>query len=903
MSGDSLPGSTTQYAIKFGYGISGHDFSWNGNQDKTVNINTSEVAVLTGSQTVGGQKTFTTGQIIQSTGGNQITLKTGDGGFKIDITSPIITGNRIYTLPDVGSDASFVMTSGSQNIDGNKSFISQVSFINNGNQLVLKTGTAGNSITISASSISGNRTYTLPDVSGNASFVMNTGNQTIGGIKNFTTRPTVNGVQLLAQGDTSIFTKVEATNLVYNTGDQPVSGHKTFENLAIRGPFVNDVDADFNGSFYSREVYCTDDGSVKAAVEIPSLDIVYETGATRLTSRKGPTPTLTRTQTNTSGSYLGSDGYIKYATGNEPRFDHVVSKNLFYGSNSFDNFWRYPFTSGPPYVEDLIAPRSEVNPFKSAKDADKIIEVTGSGAATTYQIRRDSILYSGLNYTMSVFAKPINNNFISLQIGGVRALYNLSNNSISGIAGTVTSSGIDSSYGNGWSRLWLSTTYSSPTSSQINAIYPSDAAGATSRIITTGSDAFYLWGPQLEENSTPSQYEVSIGANTNPYKSYRTPKGLLIENNSSNLVLNSNRFTGPDAGGTITGSISLTGGSWPDGSGTSISGSVYVETNTTTLHGIYRDPITSITSGTNYVSSIFLKQPISGGISGRQYVLGRFFTSGSIADTRVVINLDSGVSGGNVTLVSGYTTPTFYTGIRYPNNWYRLIIGQRATSTVATGGHFYLYSTTGSGIDTGSYPGINGPSFQMFGHQIEALPSGDSATSYKPTTGTSGLLGRDVFRIAGNDFNSFYNQNQGTFFIEAELLQNNSSSTIGMFGIEGGNRGSGLYSLIRNQGQFQTSFSSGPPAFLSQARFLKTTGSNSVSVIASYKENNFKTSFYNETIQTDTSGKIGLIPMNTLVFGSNGETAGPQYSHMYLQRFSYWPLQLQNNKLTGIYRY
>jgi hypothetical protein len=108
---------------------------------------------------------------------------------------------------------------------------------------------------------------------------------------------------------------------------------------------------------------------------------------------------------------------------------------------------------------------------------------------------------------MSVFAKPINNNFISLQIGGARALYNLSNGSISGMTGTITSSGLDSSYGNGWSRLWLSTLYNSATSSQVNAIYPSNAAGATSRLVTTQSDSFYLWGPQLEESAIPTPYE------------------------------------------------------------------------------------------------------------------------------------------------------------------------------------------------------------------------------------------------------------------------------------------------------------------------------------------------------------------------------------------------------------
>jgi hypothetical protein len=901
LSGDSLPGTYTSYKLTFGSGIKNQPFTWNGNQDKTVEIDTSVVASLSGNQTLNGIKSFNDTLII-NTGSNQLQLGTTN---RLTITTSQAAA-RTYTIPDVGGNADFVMTSGSQNITGTKTFASQLIVATGSNHLVLRTGSAGsNSFTISAPTISGNRTYTLPDVNGNASFIMSSGTQTMNGGFNFTTRPTLNGVNLLAQGDTSIFTRVEATNLVYNTGEQVISGRKRFRNASVvpYGPFVNDVDADFNGLLSSREVYFTDDGSVKSAIDIPTLDIVYETGATSLMPRIGPTPSFSRTQTNTSGSYLGSDGYIKYATGNQPRFDHVVSKNLFYGSNSFTNFWRYPFTSGPPYVQDLIAPRSEINPFKSAKDADKVIDVTGSGVATTYQIRRDAVLYSGLNYTMSVFAKPINNNFISLQIGGARALYNLSNGSISGMAGTITSSGLDSSYGNGWSRLWLSTLYNSATSLQANAIYPSNVAGATSRLVTTQSDSFYLWGPQLEESSTPSQYEVSIGASSNPYKSFRTPKGLLIENNSSNLVLNSNTFTGSNAGDPVAGSIQLTGGAWPDGSGASVSGAVLVETNTTVLQGIYRDSVISVASGVNYVSSIFLKQPASGGITGRRYVLGRFVTNGVIQDTRVVIDLDSGISGGRTMPVAGYTTPTFYTGIRYPNDWYRLVIGQRATGTTGQGGSFFVYSTTGFGIDSAAYSGLNGPGFQMFGHQIETLPTGDSATSYKPTVGTSGLLGRDAFKIEGNDFSNFYNQNEGTFFIETELLQNNTSSLIGMMGIEGADRPSGSYSINRSISNFAVQFSSSPPNNQTQASFLKTTDSRELLAIASYKENNFKTSFYNETIQTDTSGKLGFQPMNKIVFGANGQDSGPQTSSMYLKRFSYWPLQFQNNKLTGIYRY
>ena len=952
LSGEAVPGAYTAYSLEFGSGLrltnGGAPFTWNGNQTKTVEIDTSAIASLSGNQTLNGIKSFNDTLVI-NTGSNQLQLGTTN---RLTITTSQAAA-RTYTIPDVGGNADFVMTSGSQNITGTKTFASQVIVATGSNQLVLRTGSAGsNSFTISAPTISGNRTYTLPDVSGNASFIMSSGTQTMNGGFNFTTRPTLNGVNLLAQGDTSIFTRVEATNLVYNTGEQVISGRKRFRNASVvpYGPFVNDVDADFNGLLSSREIYFTDDGSIKSAIDIPTLDIVYETGATILTPRIGPTPSLSRTQTNTSGSYLDRDGYIKYTTPNQPRFDYALSKNLFYGSDSFTNFWRYPeYNAG--FTEPMIQQNADINPFKSAKNAEKFIDVTGSGTAQSYIIRRDTVLNSGLNYTMSVFAKPINNNFIILTLaGGTRAFYNLSNGSISGIGGgTIISSGIDSSYGNGWSRLWLSIAYNSATTTHVNSITSSNSTGALTKTVTTRSDAFYLWGPQLEESPTVTAYDPAYGnwfeaegSLTGTYKSFRAPKGLLIEKDSANLVLNSNNF--PTSSG-FGGSTLLTGGVWPD---ISSSGSIFVESSLTEPHYVTRPQISNIVTGVNYVSSIFLKQAYDGRYSysltgaggtitgtgyysfsngvvfqpgqgnvpssanlatydgsqiktGRRYVIGEL-TGLRNNNTAVIIDLHSGISGGRTAIVPGSETPSFYTGIRYPNNWYRLIIGQVATGS-ATNLNYRIWSTNAFNGTTGSQAGLSGAAFQMFGDQVETTVSGDGATSYKPTVGTSGLLGRDIFRIAGNDFSDFYNQNEGTFFIETELLQNNANSLIGMMGIEGANRPSGNYSIARSTSSFRVEFGSGPPSHQTQASFSKTTGSRELLATASYKQNNFKTSFYNEIIQTDTSGKLGSQPMNKIVFGANGEDSGPQYGNIYLKRFSYWPLQLQNTKLTGIYRY
>jgi len=64
--------------------------------------------------------------------------------------------------------------------------------------------------------------------------VYNTGDQNISGVKNFGSRPTVNGTGVLLIGEASAITL--PSTIVYTTGDQIISGNKTFvNNVAISG--------------------------------------------------------------------------------------------------------------------------------------------------------------------------------------------------------------------------------------------------------------------------------------------------------------------------------------------------------------------------------------------------------------------------------------------------------------------------------------------------------------------------------------------------------------------------------------------------------------------------------------------------------------------------------------------
>src|SRR5439155_1296481 len=90
--------------------------------------------------------------------------------------------SRTYSIQDAGANADFVMTAGAQTIGGGKTFSSAVTVKPTTNQLVLG---VTNTATINAVAPAASRTYSIQDAGANADFVMTAGTQTINGAKTF----------------------------------------------------------------------------------------------------------------------------------------------------------------------------------------------------------------------------------------------------------------------------------------------------------------------------------------------------------------------------------------------------------------------------------------------------------------------------------------------------------------------------------------------------------------------------------------------------------------------------------------------------------------------------------------------------------------------------------------------
>ncbi len=206
-------------------------------------LGNADFVLTAGTQTISGAKTFSLA-ISDTALTNQLVL---GGATTITINAPAPAASRVYTTPDVLGNADFVLTAGTQTIGGAKTFSLAISDTALTNQLVLGSATT---ITINAPAPAASRVYTAPDVLANANFILSEGTQTLNGLKTFSSAITDTATtnQLILSGPTRTVTinapePVGASrthtipadvgadaNFVLSEGTQTINGLKTLGN-------------------------------------------------------------------------------------------------------------------------------------------------------------------------------------------------------------------------------------------------------------------------------------------------------------------------------------------------------------------------------------------------------------------------------------------------------------------------------------------------------------------------------------------------------------------------------------------------------------------------------------------------------------------------------------------------
>jgi len=532
------------------------------------------------------------------------------------------------------------------------------------------------------------------------------------------------------------------------------------------------------------------------------------------------------------------------------------------------------------------------------------------------------------NLTLSTFIKNKQGNrnaLLTFNDGGndLGFYFNPSSGSVVGVlTGAGTTTPLD--YGvqklaNDWYRIHVSGI--ATASSGQSALYVIDNT-TNSTHVGTGTDGFYVWGFQMEQNNYPSSYietppSFFSRSQTNAdsasfYQSDGTigyastdvvrdnvyfpdengtfyPAGTLLEPEIENLMPYSEDFNSWSTKNNISVSTDTAETNAPDGTQTADK-----ITNTATDTGL-SNTISSITG--THTLSVYVKY--SGTTNWAR------MTSG-IGNPEAWFDINNGNVGTQSNGAVGKIQPV-------GNGWYRCIM--MANFSGATSFAIMPSSANGSGTEG------NGNSLYVWGYQIEA---NSYDTSYIPTTSSTATRGRDFVNsgssasrsadnstsstvtrnadnaiISGSEFSSFYNLTEGSFFVNGGPKQIDSSSAQVLFSADSGSgthrtqvlvatNTSAVKLRVQNSGvsQVNTTISG-----------TTVAGNNDSKISARYGTNDFRIDCQNLN-GIDTSGT----PSTSLTQFNIGSRYSPAQDHLngHIKRLTYWTNKLSDSQLERI---
>jgi len=563
-----------------------------------------------------------------------------------------------------------------------------------------------------------------------------------------------------------------------------------------------------------------------------------------LTAYRGPTPSFSRAST---GSYFDGSGVLRYANVN----------TILYSEQLENAYW---FKSGLSISADsTVAPDGKTT-------ADKVVENASSGIKYGTIAGGFSVV-SGTTYTFSAYAKDYGRYFgfatnSTAFPNAIGAVFNLTNGTISNIQANTTAS--IQSVGNGWYRCIITGTANASATTNINFGISNDLNQIYPSYSGNGSSGYFLWGFQMETGSTVGTYcPTTSSANSAPRFDHTfngtswVSRGLLVEEQRTNVVLNSANFTS----GWTTANVAMatSSGTSPDGTNTAVK---LYPTASTTQTRIYR-------SSTQSCISVFAKAAEKG------FVYFYDLTGVGVC----WFNLSTGAIGTNGTSLSASI-------VNCGNGWFRC-------SLAASSGSFSFFQigvSDADGSTSSTASGTNG--ILIWGAQEEA---GSFATSYIPTTSASATRSADVCQITGTDFSGFWNASEGSFAVEYDRIFTPSSSAKWIMQIDDGTNSErigfvyepsaapvGDQMFVIDGGSLQARVGSGSFVSATPGKFASC-----------YKLNDFAATLNGSAVNTDTSGTLPTV--NKIDIGRSQPDSN--YLNGHIARLRYYAIRLPNRLL------
>jgi hypothetical protein len=568
----------------------------------------------------------------------------------------------------------------------------------------------------------------------------------------------------------------------------------------------------------------------------------------------------------TSGTFVGSNGILQTTP---------ASVNLLLYTQEFDNA-AWGKTGVTVTANSTTAPDGTTT-------ADTQVENTSTG---THDLTVTTTITAGQITTLTFFLKASGRSLVRVMqtwngtTDRVHADFDLSNGTVGAavVTGTAVSASapVITSFGNGWYRCQISG--SCPTGTAILSYARMMSAAGVVSYTGDGTSGIFIWGAQLQLGSTATTYARNNGGLFPARFDYdpvtRAPRGILIEEQRTNLATYSNDFA--DASWTAFGTKNLVANSTvsPDGA---VNASTLTDNSAVAFQGTGKT-VTVANDNATYTASIYVRKTTGG--TSATFGVNLQLTGGTLVTAQPRLNTDTGA------LINGTGT------VQNAGAYWRLTTTVTNNTTGNTTLALAVYPATAaynSGTDSAAATG----SAIIYGAQLEA---GSFPTSYIPTVASQVTRSADICTISAPMFAPWYRQSEGTFVVDVGRFSSvnttgfatfvaatdNPISNDWIYIIGDGNVTVGNYT---NSGVAQANLSAASPI---------TSGGKAA---FAYALNDFASSVSGGAVLTDTSGTLST-DITILRVGSFA--ANPNFLNGHIRRITYYPFRASNNQLQAL---
>jgi hypothetical protein len=531
----------------------------------------------------------------------------------------------------------------------------------------------------------------------------------------------------------------------------------------------------------------------------------------------------------TAATFVGSNGLVQ----NTP-----ASVNLLLWTQQFDNAaWENQL--GGTGVACVTTANAGTAPDDTST-ADRLqFSLAGGTSATDITRRRQGVNTPATTHTYSVYLRSTDGT----------STYNMHLTDANGATRLIIVTG-------SWQRFSVSAVGVAGT-----VFYSIGLRGGQSPANSNTADVL-AWGAQLEAAATATTYTRNNGGVYPPRFDYDpvtlAPKGILIEEQRTNLLLRSEEFDNA-AWTKLRATVTANATTSPDG--TADAEKLVEDTTASDTHFVLQTA--TVSASTAYTYSVLLKAAERTRASlqdgGGSSAIGYF-----------------DLSNGTVVSASGATA----TITNFGNGWYR------CTITFTTGGAQTIANCRVFLVDTGTnitYTGNGTSGLFLWGAQLEA---GAFATSYIPTVASQVTRTADQCSIVAPNFAPWYNQSEGTFV----CATTGGNPSTGQWAVSYDVVGAGNDIYVR---QTSATAVSAVVNTAGSSGFTITSGAAYTSALA-YK--------LNDCAFTVNGGAVSLFTatptsVTSLVLGSLN---GTFYLNKHIRSIRYYPVRLSDAQLQAL---